>query len=74
MNKHADGITVTSPTLMWVKALDLLLNKLKADGLDCSKVAAISGCGQVLNNSCNFTLCCKRVDEFNSIDLQKWAG
>ncbi|XP_014781460.1 xylulose kinase [Octopus bimaculoides] len=31
---------------MWIQALDLLLDKLKADNLDFSKVAAISGSGQ----------------------------
>ncbi|XP_045897576.1 xylulose kinase, partial [Micropterus dolomieu] len=43
---HADGLTVTSPVLMWVKALDLLLDKLKRAGLDFSRVRALSGSGQ----------------------------
>ncbi|XP_076577627.1 xylulose kinase isoform X1 [Chaetodon auriga] len=43
---HADGLTVTSPVLMWVKALDLLLDKMKRAGLDLSRVRALSGSGQ----------------------------
>ena len=36
---------IVSPTLMWVEALDILLEKLKSK-LDFSKVVAISGSGQ----------------------------
>uniref|UniRef100_A0A914V2I0 Xylulose kinase n=1 Tax=Plectus sambesii TaxID=2011161 RepID=A0A914V2I0_9BILA len=44
---HADGETVTSPTLMWVKAFDKLLEKLKSQKeVDISSIKAISGCGQ----------------------------
>lgn len=43
---HADGLTVTSPVLMWVKALDLLLAKMEGAGLDFSRVAALSGSAQ----------------------------
>ncbi|XP_044032134.1 xylulose kinase isoform X4 [Siniperca chuatsi] len=43
---HADRLTVTSPVLMWVKALDLLLDKMKRAGLDFSRVRAVSGSGQ----------------------------
>ncbi|XP_069576304.1 xylulose kinase isoform X2 [Brachyistius frenatus] len=43
---HADRLTVTSPVLMWVKALDLLLDKMKGAGLDLSHVRAVSGSGQ----------------------------
>ena len=39
--------TITSPTVMWVKALDLLMNKLKVTGLDFCDIAALSGAGQV---------------------------
>lgn len=38
---------VVTPTLMWVKALDMILDKLRVCGVDFSKVAAISGCAQV---------------------------
>ncbi|XP_053198506.1 xylulose kinase [Scomber japonicus] len=41
-----DGLTVTSPVLMWVKALDLLLDKMKRAGFDFSRVRALSGSGQ----------------------------
>ncbi|KAK2854586.1 hypothetical protein Q7C36_006455 [Tachysurus vachellii] len=43
---HENGVTVTSPVLMWVKALDLLLEKMKTAGFDFSRVKAISGSGQ----------------------------
>ncbi|XP_076146623.1 xylulose kinase isoform X1 [Alosa pseudoharengus] len=43
---HADGLTVTSPVLMWVKALDMILDKMKAAGFDFSCVRALSGSGQ----------------------------
>ncbi|KAM9333835.1 xylulose kinase isoform 2-T2 [Pholidichthys leucotaenia] len=43
---HDDRLTVTSPVLMWVQALDLLLDKLKGAGLDFSRVRALSGSGQ----------------------------
>lgn len=36
---------IVSPTLMWIEALDLLLEKLKTK-VDYAKVAAISGSGQ----------------------------
>ena len=38
---------VTAPTIMWVKALDLLMEKIRIQGVDLSKVAAISAAGQV---------------------------
>jgi xylulokinase len=44
---HKDGRTVTAPVLMWVKALDLLLDRLKIAGVDFSRVASLSGTAQV---------------------------
>ncbi|HAS81545.1 MAG TPA: carbohydrate kinase, partial [Verrucomicrobia bacterium] len=41
-----DGRTVTSPTLMWVAAMDLLLSQMHADGAPLASVQAISGSGQ----------------------------
>lgn len=38
---------VTAPTVMWVKALDVLLDRLQVCGADLSTVAAVSGSGQV---------------------------
>lgn len=35
------------PALMWIKALDMILDKLRVCGVDFNKVAAISGCAQV---------------------------
>ncbi|XP_061184276.1 xylulose kinase-like [Saccostrea echinata] len=43
---HNDNVTVTAPTIMWVKAFDLLLEKMKKDGFPFHKVACISGAGQ----------------------------
>ncbi|XP_029794650.1 xylulose kinase [Suricata suricatta] len=43
---HQDGLTVTSPVLMWVQALDVLLERMKASGFDFSQVLALSGAGQ----------------------------
>ncbi|KAI1289466.1 Xylulose kinase [Halotydeus destructor] len=46
VQRHDDKRTVTAPTLMWVKALDLVLEKLKLTGLDFNSVVSISGSGQ----------------------------
>uniref|UniRef100_A0A3Q1EFN6 Xylulose kinase n=1 Tax=Acanthochromis polyacanthus TaxID=80966 RepID=A0A3Q1EFN6_9TELE len=43
---HADRLTVTSPVLMWVQALDLLLDKMKRAGFNFADVRALSGSGQ----------------------------
>ncbi|XP_061443638.1 xylulose kinase isoform X3 [Rhineura floridana] len=43
---HNDRLTVTSPVLMWAKALDMILEKMKSDGFDFSRVKALSGAGQ----------------------------
>lgn len=37
---------IVSPTIMWVDALDLILQRLKKSGLDLGKIAAVSGSGQ----------------------------
>ncbi|XP_011405024.2 PREDICTED: xylulose kinase-like [Amphimedon queenslandica] len=44
--RHEDGRTVTAPTIMWVEALDILLNKLKSLNFPFEKVAGISSSGQ----------------------------
>ncbi|XP_064133568.1 xylulose kinase isoform X1 [Loxodonta africana] len=43
---HKDGLTVTSPVLMWVQALDVILEKMKSSGFDFSQILALSGAGQ----------------------------
>lgn len=43
--RRADG-EVVAPPLLWVKSLDLLLDKLILAGADFAKVAALSGAGQ----------------------------
>lgn len=45
--KSEDGSNVvTAPVNMWLKALDLCLDKLKIDGLDFSTIIAVSGSAQ----------------------------
>lgn len=46
VHRGADGLTVTSPPLMWVAALDLLFAKMKANGFAFDRVVALSGSGQ----------------------------
>ncbi|OAD52555.1 Xylulose kinase [Eufriesea mexicana] len=46
IQKKGDPHVVVVPTLMWVKALDMILDKLRVCGVDFSRVAAISGCAQ----------------------------
>lgn len=41
-----DGKTVTAPTIMWVKAMDVLLDKLQVAGADFGKLTAVSGSAQ----------------------------
>lgn len=47
--KKAGG-EVTSPVLMWVKALDLVLTQLQLDGVDFSAIKSVSGTAQVYTN------------------------
>lgn len=42
----SDNGRIVSPTLMWVEALELLLEKLKKSKLDFGKIVAVSGSGQ----------------------------
>lgn len=41
-----DGLTVTSPPVMWVEAMDLLFTKMKKARWPLAKVAAVSASGQ----------------------------
>jgi len=41
---HSAGRVVTAPTIMWVKALDMLLDKLRVAGLDFTTVGVLSFC------------------------------
>lgn len=43
---EGDNGEVSSPVVMWVKAMDLVLDKLRVAGTDFSAVAAVSGSGQ----------------------------
>uniref|UniRef100_A0A7N1A6E3 Xylulose kinase n=1 Tax=Kalanchoe fedtschenkoi TaxID=63787 RepID=A0A7N1A6E3_KALFE len=44
-DESVDG-RIVSPTIMWVEALDLVLEKLSKSNLDFSKIVAVSGSGQ----------------------------
>ena len=46
VHKSADGLTVTSPPQLWVAALDLLLERMKAARFPFADVVAVSGSGQ----------------------------
>ena len=46
VHRQADGLTVTSPALMWTAALDLLLERFKKEKIPFAGIAAISGSGQ----------------------------
>nr|XP_023030477.1 xylulose kinase [Leptinotarsa decemlineata] len=41
-----DSRNVKAPVLMWVKALDILMDRLTVAGVDFSKIAAVSGTAQ----------------------------
>ncbi|HHY85754.1 MAG TPA: carbohydrate kinase [Verrucomicrobia bacterium] len=43
---HRDPLVKHSPPLMWVEALDLLLSRMRRDGVRLGDVQAISGSGQ----------------------------
>lgn len=51
-----DGKTITAPTIMWVKAMDVLLDKLQVAGADFGKLAAVSGSAQVNSHDSRFVL------------------
>ena len=46
VHRHADAKVVTAPPLMWVKAVDMVLERLRLTGIDFTQVRAISGSGQ----------------------------
>lgn len=43
---HLSGNRATAPVLMWIEALDLILNRLQSTGLDLKRIAAVSGSAQ----------------------------
>lgn len=51
IRKKYEPKLAVAPTLMWVKAMDMLLDKLRVCGVDFGRVAAISGCAQVKKKS-----------------------
>ena len=46
VHRGSDGLTVTSPSIMWVAALELLFNRLAKADYPFARIAAISGSGQ----------------------------
>jgi xylulokinase len=45
-----DNGTVTAPVLMWVEALELVLDRMKESQFPFERVLAISGAAQVIND------------------------
>jgi xylulokinase len=43
---HKSGLHVTSPTLMWIQAIDVMFQRLKVAGLPLHSIAAVSASGQ----------------------------
>lgn len=39
--------TVHAPVFMWIKAFDMLMDKLTMSGIDIGKIVALSGSAQV---------------------------
>ncbi|CAG8630486.1 17651_t:CDS:2 [Acaulospora morrowiae] len=64
----ADGCIVTSPVLMWVESVDLLLHKLKSQGFPFNKVKAISGAAQQHGS---VYWCDSALDTLTSLDPSK---
>lgn len=52
--KGLDG-EVTSPVVMWLDALDLLMDRMRKAGVDFASIAAISGAGQVCRSPLSVT-------------------
>lgn len=46
VQRGADGLTVTSPTIMWVAAMDVLMAKMRDARWPFGRIAAVSGSGQ----------------------------
>ena len=46
VHRNCDGKTITSPTLMWVKAVDILMMKMISNGVKFGDVCMISGTAQ----------------------------
>lgn len=45
-HRHPNGVTVTSPVLMWVAALERALEHVRREGWPLARIAALSGSGQ----------------------------
>lgn len=46
VHQQEDKLTVTAPTVLWIKAFDLVLRRLKEKGLEFESIAGVSGTGQ----------------------------
>lgn len=47
IHDKTNPLVVTVPPILWVKALDMLMDRLIVSGVDLSRIAAISGSAQV---------------------------
>lgn len=44
--RHPDGLTVTAPAAMWLKAIDIIFSRMASEKVPFSRVVAVSGAGQ----------------------------
>lgn len=56
LHDRENNSIVTAPVLMWVKALDMLLDRLIMCGTDFSQIVAISGTAQVITSIISHTV------------------
>ncbi|XP_047358248.1 xylulose kinase isoform X4 [Vespa velutina] len=73
IQNKCESHVVVAPTLMWVKALDMILDKLRVCGVDFSKVSAISGCAQRISLISSF-LASLFLGDFAPIDWSDGSG
>ena len=46
IHRHEDGVTITSPVMMWVKAVDIILMTMVQENIDLSEIIRVSGTAQ----------------------------
>lgn len=53
---RGEGGEVTAPPLLWVKSLDMVMDRLIVAGVDFSTIEALSGAAQVNNLRCKINV------------------